>query len=285
MQPSAKGSLDKCLQLPLFLYCLDWDMCPNVFKEVGTVNLNELLDRALQNIEAFLLHEPRSTRSLQGVELTPPLARALENALLQRRWVGDEALDSKSSRPSLSVASGLLPFVSVRRMRREIVKQFSPLLQELSVVSGQTVILSVLDDSRGFCLHRFHSPNAIKLISRIGEEIPLHAGASGKILLSFGGERLIQKNLQGPLKIFTPYTPTRETLMDDIARIQLQGFCYSREEVDPGACALAFPVLSRQGHVVFGISLAGSRFAFEEDYEVFFELLERATDKIRQQLQ
>lgn len=254
-------------------------------KGAATVKRNELLGQALRTIETILLHESRCTEVVSEMELTPPLARALKNTLIQRRWSSDESLDSEYNRASLPVASGLLRFVSIRRMHREIVKQFSAPLQELSVVSGQTVILSVLDNSRSFCLHRFHSPNAIKLISRIGEEIPLHAGASGKVLLSFGGERLIEKTLQGPLKAFTPYTPTRETLTDDITQIQLQGFCYSREEVDPGACALAFPVLNRQGRVVFGISLAGPCFAFEENFEGFFELLEGVTDKIRQQLQ
>lgn len=166
------------------------------------------------------------------------------------------------------VGSPILPFADRGRLHHELVRQSSSLIQELSARTGQTAILSALHDFCGVCLFRAESSQPIRLISEIGRELPLHAGATGKVLLAFAPQALRERLLSGTLRRFTPYTVTDpEVLRRQLSEICEEGYAFTREEVDPGACALGVPLRSLSGRLLAVLSVAGPWFEFADREE------------------
>lgn len=158
----------------------------------------------------------------------------------------------------------LLVLASQSRLRMELVRQLNPIMKHISAFCGQTVILNVLDERESVCLHTIGSKKRIKIDSQIGARGPLHAGASGKVLLAFSNSEIIEEVLTEPLKSFTPLTITDpEDMKQEIKKILKNRYAVSIEELDPGAAAIAVPILDTHGELIAGISIAGPRFDFE----------------------
>lgn len=175
----------------------------------------------------------------------------------------------------------LLVMASQSRLRMELVKQLDPVMRRIAEFSSQTVILSVLDNDQSVCLHTIESNKRIRIDSQVGTRGPLHAGASGKALLAFGPPELLDEVLSGPLRQYTPFTPTRpEELRDEVERILEKRYAVSIEELDPGAAAIAVPILDTHGDLIAGISIAGPRFDFEGKIDDWAAEMIRLTESV-----
>lgn len=175
----------------------------------------------------------------------------------------------------------LLVMASQSRLRMELVKQLHPVMKHISCYCGQTVILNVLDDDQSVCLHTIESKKRIRIESQVGSRGPLHAGASGKVLLAFSSPELLNEVLKEPLKKFTPFTlTTRSALRDEMGKILKNRYSTSIEELDPGAAAVAVPILDTHGQLVAGISIAGPRFEFEDMERTWAEEMLRVTQGV-----
>lgn len=92
----------------------------------------------------------------------------------------------------------------------------------------------------------------------VGRPFPLHAGASGKVILAFAPPGLRDFVLDGPLPALTPLTPTdREELETEISLIESAGTSVSLGERQHGAGSVAAPVLGVDGYAVGSISVCG----------------------------
>jgi DNA-binding IclR family transcriptional regulator len=94
-----------------------------------------------------------------------------------------------------------------------------------------------------------------------GSSLPLHAGASSKILLAFQEERFVDAIVKcGPLTRFTRSTITDPLrLKKELRSIRKQRFSFSDQEVDLGAIAIGAPLRDHRGKVVAGLTVAGPR--------------------------
>lgn len=73
-----------------------------------------------------------------------------------------------------------------RSFRMETVVQ--PLLEELSNRLGETASFYIRVGSKRLVLSRVEPARTVRVSIRIGEEFDVHRGASGKVLLAFGGD-------------------------------------------------------------------------------------------------
>lgn len=181
-------------------------------------------------------------------------------SLQEEGWAFHDPLTDK-----YRIGLRLLSFANRWRLNLEIVHQSMPVLEKLAADTRETAILSVVEDSvAGRCVNKVDSKNRIKLVSEVGSSIPLHAGASGKVLLAFLPSAVQEEVLTKPLKRFTPRTITEPgSLREELRRIRERGYAISVEEVDPGAAAIGAPILDAKGRLIAGLSIAGPRFDFE----------------------
>jgi DNA-binding IclR family transcriptional regulator len=120
----------------------------------------------------------------------------------------------------------------------------SPFLHDLYGATLETVHLAVRDGLEVLYIDRLAGHRSVPIVSTIGSRLPLHATGVGKVLLAHAPAALQQAVLDGPLPRFTPYTvvsPVR--LAEQLARARTEGYATTTEEMSPGACSVAVPVM------------------------------------------
>ena len=106
------------------------------------------------------------------------------------------------------------------------------------------------------CVHQVESEHAVRLAFRIGQALPLYAGAGQRTLLAHAPPEVVQAVFDGEFQQFTPNTPTRENLAKRLASTRLSGIATSRGEYSPGGVAIAAPVFCN-GALVCSLTAAG----------------------------
>jgi DNA-binding IclR family transcriptional regulator len=159
-----------------------------------------------------------------------------------------------------------------------------PVLRRLSQESGETALLTVLNGSRNrsVCLERVESSQPLRLAVEPGRQLPLHAGASQKVLLAFMPDEEVDQILAEPLEQLWRATITEPgALRADAEQIRHRGWATSFEETNAGAWGLAVPVLDQAGGVVAGVGLAGPSARLSRDeMNTHLERLNRAAAEI-----
>jgi len=135
-----------------------------------------------------------------------------------------------------------------------------PFMKELSSITKETVLLTAVNETKGVVLDRVESEEPVRYtMFQPGAIIPLHAGASSKILMAYLPEedwdRIIAKE---GLKRYTPNTISDvKKLKTHLREIRKRGYCFSDQEVDRDVRAVAAPILNGVGELVAGLSVAG----------------------------
>ena len=133
-----------------------------------------------------------------------------------------------------------------------------PVLRALSDATGETSILSMRFGSVGTWIEMIESRHPVRLAMRVGQSIPLHAGASCKVLWAFLPEAEIEKILGEidlvPLEKNTITDP--DQMRAELRAIRERGYATSLEETDIGAMGVAAPLYDYTGAPVAGIGIA-----------------------------
>jgi DNA-binding IclR family transcriptional regulator len=127
----------------------------------------------------------------------------------------------------------------------------SPHMLALRDLLDETVSLVSVAGASRVCTIEYRSSQPLRFVHEIGMRAPLHAGASGKILLAFGPAALRKAVFAEPLDRFTPHTFTDVAQMEnELRKVRGAGWAMSRGERSEGAVALAVPVRDpRSGRV------------------------------------
>ncbi|MER6673371.1 IclR family transcriptional regulator [Streptomyces sp. NPDC000983] len=129
--------------------------------------------------------------------------------------------------------------------------------------SGETVFLTELIGDRAVCVALSEGRHPLRLFVRIGQEMPLHAAASGRSLLAYRSEPAVRKLLaKHVLMSFTEATPsTVEEVLAHLTLVRARGYDVCDDELDRGVWAVSSPIFTSTGTVAASVTLAaaGSR--------------------------
>ena len=133
-----------------------------------------------------------------------------------------------------------------------------PFMQKLSAKTGEAICLSTLHSYQGVCVERVEAQHTLRVSHDLGAIFPLHAGASGKILLAYLDRKTQETIIRDVgLRSFSPTTITdRKKLYAELAQIRKQGYALSDGEVIPGTFGIGAPVMSCKNKVVAALSLS-----------------------------
>ena len=170
---------------------------------------------------------------------------ALKNPLTQRYHLGPSIL---------TLSRSLLT-------KKPLQERARPFLQELMESTGECSHLAVSAHGRALCIDQVESPATLRVNVEIGQTLPYHCTALGKVFLAFG-------EIEPPehLEKYTPNTILNaEALKQHLDEVRQQGYAVDDEEYDPGVRCLAVPVYDFQGAVVgsIGISAPALRLTME----------------------
>jgi DNA-binding IclR family transcriptional regulator len=133
-----------------------------------------------------------------------------------------------------------------------------PFMSELSKHTRETVLLTTVNGTKGLCQEIVECVEPVRSSTyQPGESIPLHCGASGKILMAYLSEpewdRIIE--IEG-LKPFTRNTITdKDRLKQHLKEIREAGFAFSDREVHEDVIAIGAPILDVAGRLMSGLSV------------------------------
>jgi IclR family KDG regulon transcriptional repressor len=135
-----------------------------------------------------------------------------------------------------------------------------PFMKELCTITKETVLLTAVNGTKGIVLERVESEEAIRYsLFQPGATIPLHAGASSKILMAYLPEEEWDYIIKAEgLKRYTPNTIIQvDKLKAHLREIRRKGYAFSDQEVDKDVRAVAAPILNGLSELVAGLSVAG----------------------------
>lgn len=134
-----------------------------------------------------------------------------------------------------------------------------PYLDKLTAQTGESVLLGILDEDSVLYLDRGEAPSGMRMTANAGRRGPLHATASGKILLAFARDaQLFDRIVGAPLPTYTPTTITEPSaLRHELAQARQQGFATCWQEREVGLCSLAVPLRNHVGATVGCLTVAG----------------------------
>ena len=219
------------------------------------------VDRALGVLLAFLdgatLLGP--TELGQRLGLSKSAVHALLVSLERAGFVyRDNAAGKYGLGPRLAQLAGLWAEAD---MTRSLAR---PTLEALARELDETVFLGVIKGGRAVYADRIESRQRLRVIGEIGEPVPLHATALGKVFLAHLPPLRLQAVLAGPLEAYTRHTivdPDR--LLVECEAIRTQGYAVSDGERDELTLGVAAPVRNPPGAVHAAITAVGPRGRFD----------------------
>jgi DNA-binding IclR family transcriptional regulator len=224
-----------------------------------------VLDRAFAILDLFTVEEPEWTTTEVARRCGLPLATAhrLLAALQRREYV---RRDDDTKRFRLGMAA--LRLGERARSAIDLRAVALPVLRRLAEETGETALLTVLDEtrSRSLCLERIESVQPLRLSVQPGRLLPLHAGASQKVLLAFMPEAERERVLAGPLpRLGRATIVDPQELRTELEEIRERGYAVSAEETNAGVWGMAVPILDGSGAIVAGLGFAGPLARRRED--------------------
>jgi IclR family KDG regulon transcriptional repressor len=141
--------------------------------------------------------------------------------------------------------------------RFEVKAMALPILQELVRRTGENAAVAVLDDREVVYVERVDSPNPVRSVVRTGERLPSYCSASGKALLAYASDELID-SMEDILLPFTEHTITTvPALREELARIREKGVAIVNGEWHLQVAGIAVPIRNPAGKVVAALSVSG----------------------------
>jgi DNA-binding IclR family transcriptional regulator len=224
---------------------------------------NATADRAIDVLLLFTEQQPVLSAEEVSEQLGMP--RSTTYRYLQSLRSSGLIEDDTSS-GGFRLGPEILRLARVARQGLGLPELALPIMQELSKQTGESVILTRRAGQHVICIERVESTHRVRLSYERGQVLPLHAGASAKVLLAFLPQREIDEVLStGPFPRYTERTMTDpELLGQQLESIRTRGYAMSEGEVDDGVRGIAAPIWGAHGEIVAGLSVAGPAFRLNE---------------------
>lgn len=221
------------------------------------------VERALQILGCFNDENPvRGVSEIaQAVGLHKATTHRIVTTLLNYGYL-ERADDDQRYRLGLRLAG--LGFKVIRRMdlRREAIPYMNQLVEQWDEICD----LSIFDEGRVFYVEVLRGSHALTISAAIGQRLPAHCTASGKLFLAYLPREELESILSKPIRAYTGKTiTTPETLLQQFDAIRRQGYSFDDEELEAGIRAVAAPIRNHKSEIIAGISIAGPTSRMSDD--------------------
>lgn len=158
-----------------------------------------------------------------------------------------------------------------------------PILEQLTLASGETSSLFVRQGFDRVVIQRVNSPHPLRYNLQIGQRLPLHLGASGRVLAAAMIEEELEQllNWVQEARLADSTVLTQQDLKGRIEEARRNGFAVSIGERALEVASVAVPVVVAGEGTVAALNIAGpiSRIA-EHRIQQLVEEMRRAAEEI-----
>ncbi|HOG45843.1 MAG TPA: IclR family transcriptional regulator [Anaerolineae bacterium] len=223
-------------------------------KDQGDYNVRAV-ERALQILSSFDDEHPERGVSeiAQLLGLHKATAHRMMVTLLNHGYL-ERSTDGERYRLGLQVAD-----LGMRVLRRlDLRREARPYMRQLVDQLQETCDLGVFDQGEVFCVEVIHSGRTLTIASQVGQRLPAHCTASGKMFLAFLPAEELDALLARPLRRYTESTicdPAQ--LRAQLQEIRRLGYGFDDQEHESGVRAISAPIRDRQGKIVATLAMPG----------------------------
>lgn len=143
-------------------------------------------------------------------------------------------------------------------MQTGLLHQARPVMEDLARQCGETVFVCVRQQNAAVVLDTVEPDTAVRAVVRIGEPLPLHCTAAGKVLLAFSDNGPTLTLGEREWVRFTAATATEpDQLRQHLDRAIERGFASESEEHRQDVASIAVPIRDYTRAIVGALSLTG----------------------------
>jgi IclR family KDG regulon transcriptional repressor len=211
------------------------------------------VERALQILSCFSDEHPE--RGISDIALAVGLHKATTHRIvttLVNYGYLERAPDGLKYRLGLELIT--LGYRSARRM--DLRREAYPYMEQLVLQWDETCDLSIFDHREVFYIEVLKGNHALSIAAAVGQRLPAHATASGKLFLAYLPAHELDEILSRPLKAYTENTITSPAeLRNRLQAIRQQGYAIDDEEAEAGIRAISAPICNQRGDVIAAMSI------------------------------
>jgi len=160
-----------------------------------------------------------------------------------------------------------------------------PFIQRLSMVTGETVNVSILDKHEVVYIARSNSPRVVSIGFHAGARVPAHVVTPGAVLLSTLSDAALQNWVsEHGFSGFTSY-PVMDpaNFVENVRSARALGYWTTRQLLDAGLCGVAVTLKDHRGKLVaaIGMTLQGASWPREAIVEKLVPALNETAQALR----
>jgi IclR family transcriptional regulator, pca regulon regulatory protein len=220
--------------------------------QIDRTLLIEGLGKGLRVIESFSDEHPRltATEAGQRAGLTRTAARRYLVSLVHFGYADTDGKHYWLLPRVLRLGASYLEAARLPRL-------VQPFLQRLSMQTGETANISVLDGHEVVYLARSNSPRVVSIGFHAGARVPAHGVSPGFVILAtYTKPRLDAWIAAHDFGRYTPHTMTDPALFrDSVAAARQLGYWSVDQYINVGLTGLAVALLDRRGRCVGALSM------------------------------
>lgn len=210
---------------------------------------------ALRILKAFSTFEPskRVTDLAKSLGLAKSTVSRLLSTLASEGFV---VKDEKTHEYKLGLS--VLTLSGILTNNLDIHSEAAPVLNNLVNSTGETAHLAILDGIDTIYIHKEECNHPVRILTHLGRRNPSYCTSSGKVLLAFNNDNIVDQVIENGLVAHTSNSITNpDELRSELETIQSKGYAVSTEELTEGTRSIAAPIKDYTGKVVSAITVVG----------------------------
>jgi IclR family KDG regulon transcriptional repressor len=225
--------------------------------KTSEANLLSSVKNALLILRSFTMEEPEKKISdlSSSLGLNKSTVSRTMATLASEGFVYKDP-ETKKYRLGLSI----LALSGIVNSTMDVYRESQPILHKLVEDIGETAHISVLDHLDTIYIQKVECHHPVRFLTHIGKRNPAYCTSSGKVLLAYSNDRIIEKVVENGLQSFTENTITDpDELRSHLKTIKENGFAYSIEEFFEGVNSIAAPIYDYTGKVIAALTVVGPK--------------------------
>lgn len=245
------------------------------------------VQHALQLFEVFRTSEKKEEFGV--TELSKTLGLHKNNvfrllATLESRGYIEQNLNTENYRLGIEIFNLGQKFIS----KLGILRLSKPFMEKIVERIDESVYIGILREGSAIYLDIVEAPQTVRIVSRVGKDVPAYCTAIGKIQLAYASEEEINKIYMGArLKKYTENTITSlPVLKSHLRKISEVDYAIDNEEFEERVRCISVPVKDYLGVPVAALSASGPayRMTDEKMYDDILPVLKKYSKEISKRL-
>jgi DNA-binding IclR family transcriptional regulator len=203
------------------------------------------------------------------------------------RCLESHNLAARNDDGTYSFGNRVLWWASRHEQSPELAKLVRPHLEKLRDLTSETAAFNLVTGDRSVIVDQVTSLHVTSTRFYLGVPAPLHAGATGRVILAHLDPAQRKKLLSQHLERFTERTITdRKRLERELNRCVAQGYAFSEGERLPNTSSIAAPVFGPRRRIIGTLAVGGPSERFtRENRKSIVPLLLREARLLTEQLE